>query len=193
MEERRLKEEEDFSASRWRRKGSAWRRRRESWRKTGGWLRRCRDSRRKRERGGWFVYGPVHKGVSESCSESCFGSWFDPSWTGPIRPFPYLKAYFTLLWAQSSFKSGFWNAKKGCTLDRAPPRKRDFEEFLWTQSSFRMWFVHVHFFNCVLTAMHRSKAWFWGLVHSQSSFRISDSSMCITIYGNNALKPCMGQ
>ena len=41
---------------------------------------------------------------SESRSESCFGLWF---W-----PFPDLKAWFYPFWMQSSFKSGFWNAKK---------------------------------------------------------------------------------
>ena len=79
---------------------------------------------------------------SESCSESHFGSWF---W-----PFPDLKAWFYPLGTQSSFKSGFWNAKKG-VLDRDLPRKHDSEDLWIMQSSFGMWFVHGHF-----EAMHGS-------------------------------------
>ena len=41
---------------------------------------------------------------NESRSENHFGTWF---W-----PFPDLKAWFYPLWTQSTFKSGFWNAKK---------------------------------------------------------------------------------
>ena len=41
---------------------------------------------------------------NKSRSKSHFRSWF---W-----PFPDLKAWFYPLWVQSSFKSGFWNAKK---------------------------------------------------------------------------------
>ena len=40
----------------------------------------------------------------ESRSESRFGTWFEH--------FPDLKAWFYPLWKQSSFNSGFWNAKK---------------------------------------------------------------------------------
>ena len=77
-------------------------------------------------------YGPVHKGANH-VPESHFGSWF---W-----PFPDLKAWFYPLWMQSSFKSGFWNAKKEVSvLDRDPPRKPDSED-LWTQSSFGTWFA----------------------------------------------------
>ena len=39
--------------------------------------------------------------------------------------FPDLKAWFYPLWMQSSFKSGFWNAKKKGVLDRDLRRKPD--------------------------------------------------------------------
>ena len=75
---------------------------------------------------------------NESRSKSRFGMWFGP--------FPDLKAWFYPLWTQSSFKSGFWNTKKGAFWIRDPRRKPDSED-MWTQSSFGMWFVRVHFGN----------------------------------------------
>ena len=76
----------------------------------------------------------------------------------PFRK-PFRNVIQTLSWyesviyplrTQSSFISGFWNAllkheKKGA-LDRDPRRKPD-SEGMWTQSSFGMWFVRVHFGN----------------------------------------------
>ena len=38
---------------------------------------------------------------------------FRKTFRNVIRPFPDLKAWFYPLWTQNSFKSGFWNTKKG--------------------------------------------------------------------------------
>ena len=75
--------------------------------------------------------GPVHKGVNHVPK-----AILDRD----------LKAWFYPLWMQSSFKSGFWNAKKGAILDHDPPRKPDSDD-LWKHSSFGTWFMHVHFGN----------------------------------------------
>ena len=73
----------------------------------------------------------------DSCSESCFGTWFGL--------FPDLKAWFCPLWTQSSFKSGFWNAKR-----RAFWIVIHVESLIlrtWMQSSFGTWFMRAHFGN----------------------------------------------
>ena len=104
------------------------------WMETGGDAEWCRQ--------GWWDGGPVHKGMNRipKAISDPFLIW-KPSWFYP-------------LWMQRSFKSGFWNAKKG-VLDRDPPRKPHYED-VWTQSSFGMWFVHAHLGKCMLKPMHGS-------------------------------------
>ena len=94
---------------------------------------------------------------NKSRSGSRFGTWFGP--------FPDLKAWFSPLWTQSSFKSGFWNALlkreiKGI-LGRDPRRKPGSED-MWTQSSFGTWFVRAHFGNA-----RWSHAWVWSWVNQR--------------------------
>ena len=61
-----------------------------------------------------------------------------------IPTFPYFKPRFYPLWMHNSLKSS--EAQKRVVLDHDPPLKPD-SEYLWMQSSFGMWLVHVHFGN----------------------------------------------